>query len=171
MKVKGSIQKVLLLLLMIGLIGCSANNTTSEQEQQPQAEQEGLVSLKTPEEIVGKNGYVFQRGERNYELQDAEDFNKILETHEKVFVIFYATWCPYCADLDERMPEILEERPDIVVLNVDIDNYADIANSYQAFSTPTVVYIQKNKQPLGFKGALPNEMIFEFLEYAENEEM
>lgn len=158
---KKTIFAFFIILVFALFAGCDAKET-NKKEAGGADDKKVLV-----EEIVADNGYVFKRSDRSIEIKNQEQFDDFLNNKEKVLVIFYATWCRYCQDLDSRMPEILEEKKDLIVLNVDIEKLPKIADQYFAYSTPTVVYLQKGKQPYGFKGALPNEVIFEFLKKAE----
>lgn len=165
---------VTIFLFLLSLVGCGSKNATSdtiEDEKQEESVTDEVGSMaEITDEIVSESGYVFQRNERSIEVQSVEQFDEYVKNQERMLVIFYATWCPYCADLDSRVPEILEGRDDLIVLNVDVDRFKELANAYQAITTPSVVYFQQGKQPYGFQGALPNEYIFEFLEKAEQRE-
>lgn len=154
----------LILALLIIFAGCSQNESQSPEQDTEQNENASENAQSEGEEIVAANGFVFERGERNLELQAENDFNPFLESNEKVLAIFYATWCGYCQELDTRIPDLLAQMDDVVVINVDIEKFLALGNAYQAVATPTVVYFEQGKDPRGFRGALPTEMIVEFIE-------
>ncbi|WP_096200548.1 thioredoxin family protein [Bacillus sp. FJAT-45350] len=149
-----------LLLMIVIIIACS-NETQSGEIHTDDSEG------KHDDPIVASNGFVFERGERNFELKYEEDFDIYLENTEKLFTVFYATWCTYCQEIDTRLDELLDEFEDLVILNIDIEKHTDLARIYQAVATPTIVYFEEGKDPAGFRGALPTETIIEFINAVE----
>ena len=73
--------------------------------------------------------------------------------NELVLVDFYATWCPPCKMLAPIVEQIANERTDIFVLKVNIDEFKSIGDKYEIRAVPTIVFYKNNeevKRHLGF---------------------
>ena len=67
---------------------------------------------------------------------------EVLESESIVLIDFYATWCNPCKILSPIVEEIADERDDVKVVKIDIDENEDIANEYRIYSIPTLVVIE-----------------------------
>ena len=69
------------------------------------------------------------------ELLNKEDYKTVLEEHEVLFVVFYATWCPPCRMLRPILEEYMENNPNVEVNNDEVvhksSNLAEIDNIQQ----------------------------------------
>lgn len=86
-------------------------------------------------------------------LEKSTEFEKILMENELVLVDFYATWCPPCKMLAPIVEQIANERTDIFVLKVNIDEFKSIGDKYEIRAVPTIVFYKNNeevKRHLGF---------------------
>lgn len=79
-------------------------------------------------------------GERR-ELRPDEDLAPVVESRETVFVEFHADWCAPCAVLDEFVDEVLEDL-DALVLKVDIEAHADLADAHDVTTDPTLIVFE-----------------------------
>lgn len=74
----------------------------------------------------------------------SENFEKeVLKSEEIVLIDFYADWCIPCTLLSPRVEEIAQDRDDIKVVKVNVDNEPEIANKYEIESIPTLVLIKE----------------------------
>ncbi|MBQ6990709.1 MAG: thioredoxin, partial [Clostridia bacterium] len=84
-----------------------------------------------------------------------ETFPKeVLQSEKTVLLDFFATWCGPCKMLAPILDEIAEEREDIKVCKVDVDQEPELAAQYQVVSIPTLFVIEKGQvvnQSLGAK--------------------
>ena len=84
-----------------------------------------------------------------------ENFQKeIMESDKKVMLDFWASWCGPCRMLSPVIDEIAEERADIKVGKVNVDEEPELARSFRVMSIPTVVVMKDGKvvnQSLGVK--------------------
>lgn len=100
------------------------------------------------------------------DLINSTDFEKILMDNEFVLVDFFATWCPPCKMLAPILEQISNERNDILVLKVNIDEFKSIADKYDIHAVPTLVFFKNNeevKRNLGFIGKDQIEQMIEEL--------
>ena len=93
-----------------------------------------------------------------------ENFQKeILESSKPVLLDFFASWCGPCKMLSPIVDEIAEERHDIVVGKVDIDEELELANEFKVMSVPTLVVIKDGQIVNKSMGARPKSQVLAML--------
>ena len=71
------------------------------------------------------------------------DFKKeVIEYEGKVVVDFYADWCGPCRMMSPVIDGLKNERSDIKVLKVNVDNEEKIAREYGVMSIPTIIVFE-----------------------------
>ena len=78
-------------------------------------------------------------------------------------VDFWAPWCGPCRMVVPIVEEIADERPDIKVGKINVDEEAELASQFGIMSIPTLVVIEKGKIVNQAMGARPKEAILGML--------
>ena len=90
-------------------------------------------------------------------------FNDIVQG-ELVLVDFFATWCGPCRMLGPVLEELAEERPNITVAKIDVDESASLANNYGIMSVPTLLLFKDGKLIDQRSGFMPKEELTRWIE-------
>ena len=80
-----------------------------------------------------------------------------------VIVDFWATWCGPCRMVAPIVEEIAQERPDIKVCKVNVDEEAELASQFGIMSIPTLMVMKNGEIPNKALGARPKDAILALL--------
>ena len=84
-----------------------------------------------------------------------ENFEEVILKSEKPALIdFWATWCGPCKMISPIVEKIAEERDDIKVCKVNVDEQEELAIKFKIMSIPTLVIIKDGEvagQAVGYR--------------------
>ena len=89
--------------------------------------------------------------------------NEVLNSEKKVLLDFWAPWCGPCRMVVPIVEEIADERPDIKVGKINVDEETELASQFGIMSIPTLVVIENGKIINQAMGARPKEAILGML--------
>ena len=92
-----------------------------------------------------------------------ENFESFVAQDKPVLVDFWATWCGPCRMVAPIVEEIAEERPDIKVGKVNVDEAQDLAMQFGVISIPTLVVVKNGEVVNQSVGARPKNQILALL--------
>ena len=93
-----------------------------------------------------------------------ENFRQeVLESEKKVLLDFWASWCGPCRMVLPIVEEIANERPDIKVCKINVDEQPELAAQFGVMSIPTLAVMENGKLLHQSAGARPKEEILAML--------
>lgn len=76
-----------------------------------------------------------------------ENFQElVVNAEKKVLVDFWAPWCGPCRMVLPVVEEIAEEREDIVVGKVNVDEQPELANQFGVMTIPTLIVFENGQE-------------------------
>jgi len=97
-----------------------------------------------------------------------DQFDKeVLESEQSVLVDFWAEWCGPCHAIAPVLDQIAQERSDLKVVKLNIDEEPSIAQRYGVMSIPTLILFKDGEPQAAAVGAMPKSMLEERLGLAE----
>lgn len=88
---------------------------------------------------------------------------EVLNSDKPVLVDFWAPWCGPCRMLAPIVEEIANERSDVKVVKINVDENQDLAMEFGVMSIPTLVVIKEGKIVNQAIGARPKAQILSML--------
>jgi len=92
-------------------------------------------------------------------INDLNFENEILNCNKTALVDFYAVWCGPCKMVSPIIEEIANERTDIVVGKVNVDESPLLAMKYNVNSIPTLIVFKDGAEINRIVGYRPKEDI------------
>ena len=87
----------------------------------------------------------------------------VIKNPKAVLLDFWATWCGPCRMVAPIVEEIAQEREDILVGKVNVDEEMELAVNFGIVSIPTLVVMKNGEIANKAVGYMPKEKILELL--------
>lgn len=88
---------------------------------------------------------------------------EVLESKQTVLLDFYADWCGPCKMIAPILEQIAEEREDIKVGKINVDNDLQLAMDFKVTSIPLLVVMRDGQVVAQSLGAVPKQKILDML--------
>ena len=88
---------------------------------------------------------------------------EVMNSDRPVLLDFWAPWCGPCRMVAPIVEEIAEERPDLKVGKVNVDEQPELARQFGVSSIPTLVVMKEGKIVNQAMGARPKGQILALL--------
>ena len=94
-----------------------------------------------------------------------ENFDaEVLHSEKPVLLDFWASWCGPCRMLSPIVDEVAEERSDVKVGKVNVDEQPDLAAQFGVMSIPTLLVFQNGRLVNQAVGARPKSGVLALLD-------
>ena len=93
--------------------------------------------------------------------------SEVLHSDTPVLLDFWATWCGPCRMLSPIVDEVAEERGDIKVGKVNVDEQPELAGQFDVMSIPTLLVFENGKLVNRAVGARPKSGVLSLLGCSE----
>ena len=98
------------------------------------------------------------------EVTDGNFQAEVIENEKAVLVDFWAPWCGPCRVIAPSLEEIAQEREDLEVVKLNVDDNQATAARYDVMSIPTLILFKNGEAALKIIGALPKSRLVQELE-------
>lgn len=95
-------------------------------------------------------------------MKQMNNFNEQIK-EGVVLVDFFATWCGPCKMQAPVLEELKEDRSDVKVVKIDVDQETEIAREYGVMSIPTLILFKDGKEIAKNVGFMPKELLVQWI--------
>ena len=89
---------------------------------------------------------------------------EVLEANGTVLVDFWASWCGPCKMIGPIIDQIADERDDVKVCKINVDDEPELAAKFRVMSIPTLIVFKDGQVVTQSMGAKPKTAILAMLD-------
>lgn len=90
--------------------------------------------------------------------------SEVQDSNVPVLLDFWAEWCAPCRMLSPVVDEVAEERDDIKVGKINVDEQGELAVQFKVMSIPTLIVMKNGEEVKRSTGAIPKSAILELVQ-------
>ena len=90
--------------------------------------------------------------------------SEVQDSNVPVLLDFWAGWCAPCRMLSPVVDEVAEERDDIKVGKINVDEQGELAVQFKVMSIPTLIVMKNGEEVKRSTGAIPKSAILELVQ-------
>jgi thioredoxin 1 len=94
-----------------------------------------------------------------YAVTDDSFQAEVIESEKPVLVDFWAPWCGPCRVVAPVLEEIAQERDDLRIVKLNIDENQETTAKYQVLSIPTLILFKDGAEAKKVIGAYPKRRL------------
>ena len=96
-------------------------------------------------------------------IGNKEDYNELI-MGDLVLVDFFAKWCGPRKMLGQVLEEISNERNDLIIVKIDVDENPDLAKLNGVMSVPTLILFKNGNVVARQSGFMPKEILNKWID-------
>ena len=100
------------------------------------------------------------------DVTDATFQAEVLDSETPVLVDFWAPWCGPCRVVHPILEEMTDERDDLRIVSLNVDDNQQTAANYEVLSIPTLILFKDGAEAKRVVGAMPKRRLEAELEPA-----
>ena len=88
---------------------------------------------------------------------------EVIHSDKPVLLDFWASWCGPCRMVAPILDQIAQERPDVKVCKINVDEEPELASQFAIMSIPTLMVVKNGQVVNKALGARPKDAILDML--------
>lgn len=88
----------------------------------------------------------------------------VLESDKIVIVDFWAVWCGPCTYMSPILEEIANQRDDIIIAKVNVDEEIELSNKYNITRIPTMLIFKDGKMKKELIGVMSKDKMLQYID-------
>ena len=93
------------------------------------------------------------------EVNDGNFQSEVIEADKPVLVDFWAPWCGPCRVIAPSLEEIAEEKDNLRIVKLNVDDNQQTAAQFGILAIPTMVLFRNGAEAKRIQGAMPKKRI------------
>lgn len=154
-------NKIIIIIVALCTIIAIYINIRNYEKTKYSVNEENLVNNNINSNYLEDSGEEKEENMSVIEITSENFEEEVINSDRTVIIDFWAEWCGPCQIMSPIIEEIAEEKTDLKVCKVNIDNEIEIATKYSIVAIPTIVIIKNGEVLDTLVGVREKEEILE----------